>query len=250
MRYGIRTNYGRNGKPTGVEVHATALAPSEARRGDDVYATGEVSLSRSREEPNFDNREWMRADRYGVSEDYSEIHDDGNGNYAEPNELFTHISPQIRGAYVDHRLRHSVPTMIGLAMHHLGSQADVPMADSNLTQFSSALSRNAVSRGLAVPHYLNPEMRSGDAEWDDDAEDYVEPPATTPPARLTYSSSPPGTEATPQQVADARSWVKDRLRPAKAMRGESQFTGDIPSESHQDWANSGIKPGPGQESLF
>jgi hypothetical protein len=162
-----------------------------------------------------------------------------------PSELFTHISPQIKAAYSDPSLRHTLPTMVGMAMHALHAEGDKPMADNLLTKFSSSLSRNAVKRGLAVPHPQNVEMTPDSAGLS-----RTFPLQRTSPDRLmqSYGESIGYREARSDEVSTARSWVKGRLR----SKGETQFPelADIPSESKQGWLNSAVKPVPGQMELF
>ena len=226
----------------GVDV--TAISPKPEVSGLHPYAT--LSIGNPREVPNFET--W--ANNYGKTSEYQHI----TGRDDDPTELFTHVPPEISGAYADPKIRHALPTMVGLAMHKLGAQFDVPMADSSLTPYSAALSKNAVNRGLAVPHYDNPEMET-EGEFDHDTGEWVN---TRPNVRgmprmraetLLINTNFHGPAASPQQVADARSWVKGRLRP-KAVRGESQFKEDPRSQAHQEWQEGGIHPGPDQGKLF
>ena len=251
MRYHVR-GFDNSGKTVrditrnpmvGAEVTAVSSTPNEWGE----HPGAELSMSSAIEEPNFSTN----YGHYDVSDEYEDI----SGRDDDPTELFTHVPPQIRGAYSDPRIRHALPTMVGLAMNHLGSHADVPMADYSLTPFSAALSRNAVERGLAVPHYWNREMET-DGTIDDDSGEWVNDKPDVSSMRRRTVGSPDlepeyyGDAASSRQVSDARSWVKSRLQATKAVRGESQFK-DVPhSQAHQDWQAEGIKPGPGQERLF
>lgn len=73
---------------------------------------------------------------------------EGMSTTETPTELFTHTPPQITSAHVDPSLRHSVPTMVALALQRSGGRTI--MADSSLSRFSSRLSKNAAKRGLPV----------------------------------------------------------------------------------------------------
>lgn len=212
--------------------------------GDPVVPYGDIKMLPAREEPNFTSvgpgvgrsRPW-----YGTSDEFEERH----GGWETPSELFTHVSPQIREAFVDPRLRHTLPTMVGIAMHGVNATHDVPMADSSLSRWSSALSRNAAARGLAVPHPDNPEMDSHDPGWDDEPRSIPRNTMSLPNTHRLWPDEVP-----PEAVKAGQQWVRSRLGQAKARRGETQFKDDPRSESQREWGEQRINPGPGQESLF
>lgn len=191
----------------------------------DGYPAAELSVQRSVERPNF------QTDYYGYGP--SDQFYDHNDEYDEPTELFTHVPPSIMSAYSDKSLRHTLPTMIGIAMNDMKAGKDVPMAGMSLTKYSSALSRNAVDRGLAIPHYLNPHMESDDDEWDDDIGEMVpaQPKASEIPSRTVPTVRPYYMEpVSDAEVAAGRQWVRSKIRGSeppkpkkRIVRGDSQF---------------------------
>lgn len=172
---------------------------------------GMVTMRPPREEPNFS----------GPS------HQPHSEDGEVPTELFKHVSPEITGAYVDPSLKMALPTMVALGMQSHNAEKDLPMADYALTRFSSALSRNAVSRGLAKPHPLNPDM-SATAGDDGEEYDFEHAPMRWSGMRISEMKSNPATrEFSPEEVGAARNWVREKVRgPQKQKqikRGDSQF---------------------------
>lgn len=210
--------------PGGVSVFATSDQWEEHQiTGQAGYPTGFVGVARSHERPNFaqyDDRWTPPSERGLVSLD----HHLEMGGTGEPTELFTHYPPKVGVAFVDPKLRHHVPTMVGIAMHAMGDQHDKVMADESLTQFSSRLARNAVDKGLAVPHPHNPNMEASSDT----------PRAPRMARRLDNVSVPPGDPVSRRQVTQAKEWVRSRLRPdtplphaaqGQQLQGQMQLPG-------------------------
>lgn len=197
-----------------------ALSDRSESGGDGVdpsrqtFPYGLVSMSAPREEPNFTPNGGM----------FREV-----GTREPPTELFRHISPEITGAYVDPSLKMTLPTMVALGMQSHNAEKDLPMADYALSRFSSALAKNAVSRGLAKPHPLNPEMDAdmGDFDNEDDFEEHT-PMRWNSRLVAQMKGHSSTSEFSPQEVDAARNWVREKVRgpqkPKKqVMRGDSQF---------------------------
>lgn len=239
--------YYRSGKSP---VRISAVSDKGERGG---FPSAEVHIYPSYEVPNFNNvykgdlspeeriaktvlNPDFRPDSEVVpSQEWRHINNPGAGEH--PTELFSHVSPEIAGAYSDPKMRHVIPAMVGIAMHELGDKHDVPMADSALTSFSSALARNAVSRGLAVPHYSNPKMLSfTDYEaGEGQKQEYQAPSRAFMDRHLQATTKAPwGAQEVPQErVNEGRQWVRNRISASRSTpsqpqkqqinRGDSQF---------------------------
>lgn len=235
-----------------VRVAAISDTPVPSRWSDsdlykygampDYFPYGEISMTPAREVPNFQGRDLVPS--YGYREaigldGWDDEEEEAVLAQRPPTELFTHVSPQLKEAFVDPAIRHVLPTMVGIAMKKLNAEHDVPMADQSLTRWSSELSQNAVKRGLAVPHPTNPTM--------DVTSDYNDHEI---PRNLTLGLSPDwhGSIVPQEDVRAGQQWVRSRLRNAKAVRGESQF--DPLSQSQREWQGGRTNPGQGQGKLF
>lgn len=205
--------YFRKNHPQDRTVDVTVLSDKSEDGGRSV-PSGMVALSRPREEPNFDGGEDVNtngaAPSYRRSSQFLRQH--SSAIFTEPTELFSHVSPQIKGAYVDPTLRHTLPTMVGLAMRSMGAEHDTPVADSSLTNFSSALSRNAAKRGLATPHPSNLAMNATYM--------HGEMPRNT----MSADRVPTEGEVPTSEVAAARTWVRDRIRGTQPVKASQRGT--------------------------
>lgn len=174
------------------------IAVSSEERDDEHggYPAARVVMTPPEEVTNFE----QTGDRlvFRRTQDYVDNTPPRSG---QPTELFTHVSPQVVGAHSDPRMRHTIPTLIGLGMKTFGAEHDVPMADSALTQYSSRLSRKAAGRGLAVANPDNVEMVGDKYSNEISPRRQFDPIDDDDPYRVSES-----------EVADARSWVRDRLR--------------------------------------
>jgi hypothetical protein len=199
--------------------------------GPAEYPAALVTMSGAEESPNFEARQDWNYDQkkmvgsYGVSYDYWNRTEDAYGK--QPTELFTHVPPQIRGAYADPSIRHVMPTLVGIAMNRMGASREVPMADSTLSRYSAALSRNAAKRGLATPNPNNPTMTSGQGE-DGAPADYSDMPSFT----VDNTETRRGFEAVgAEEVSGARNWVRSKIRGAgQTQHLSTQFAGQTPQE--------------------
>lgn len=200
------------------DVRAVSTKPRGNHPADYEYPTADLTMAPSKEVPNYETgQEMVRGKLYSDvirrSVDYPRYRPDRH----EPDELFTHVPPQIKFAYSDPSMRHTLPTMVGIAMRVMGAEHDTPMADSSLTDFSSRLSQNAAKRGLAVAHPGNQDMESSGNEG--------------MPSRTTQDVDPSWmTRVSDTDVSAARHWVRSRVRgeakPAAkkdVKRGDSQF---------------------------
>lgn len=139
----------------------------------------------------------------------------------EPTEFFTHRPPEITGAWADPTIRSVIPKMVAMRlrdMHHGGTQQ--VMADSSLTSFSSALSRGAARRGLAVGHQANPDMINNS---DDEDVGYSDMDEYRKPVSLFNDKS--FSEIDRHEQAAAKDLLRHRLgrTPPKSVRGKPQF---------------------------
>jgi hypothetical protein len=200
------------------DVRAVSTTPRGEHPADYEYPIADLTMSPSKEVPNYMTGPDMVGGKL-----YSDViqRDTYYPRYRpdrwEPDELFTHVPPQIHNAFSDPSMRHTIPTMVGIAMRGMGNERETPMADSSLTDFSSRLSQNAVKRGLAVAHPGNREMESSGNNGI--------------PPRTTTDLDPEWLEQVPDaDVSAARHWVRSRIRgeakpaPKKNVkRGDSQF---------------------------
>lgn len=200
------------------DVRSVSTKPRGYHPSDYTYPTADLTMSPSKEVPNYMvGRDMLRGKIYDnvIMRDtyYPRYRPDRH----EPDELFTHVPPHIKFAFSDPSMRHTVPTMVGIAMRGMGATNETPMADNSLTDFSSRLSRNAAKRGLAVAHPGNKDMESSGSEG--------------MPERSTYDIDPSWMTRVPDtEVSAARHWVRSRIRGEAApapkqdiKRGDSQF---------------------------
>lgn len=209
------------------EVSVRAIHPKNTREAfDNGHPIADLYMKPPREVPNFVESP-SQPGKQVINSEYP-WHNPGKW---QPDELFSHVPPQISGAFADPRMRHTLPTMVGIAMNRMGASKDVPMADSSLTEYSSALSRNAVERGLAVPHYFNRNMTAGNETEDEEGNTiYQAPDVSNMPERTSWDTAMYGWDPVPHtEVAAARQWVREKVRGPQqpkrknVKRGDSQF---------------------------
>lgn len=103
-------------------------------------------------------RDWVDVSTEKAT--YLGLQDDGEGekNLAPhyQHQMFEHQPMEITEAFSDPRVRHTIPTLVGLAMTRF--REGMPTVSDNLSIHSSKLAANAVGRGLAEPHEFNPNM--------------------------------------------------------------------------------------------
>ncbi len=201
------------------DVRAVSTKPRGNHPADYEYPIADLTMAPSKEVPNYmTGPETVRGKYYSSVLQRDTYYPRYRPDRHEPDELFTHVPPQIKFAYSDPSMRHTVPTMVGIAMRGMGNERETPMADSSLTDFSSRLSQKAAKRGLAVAHPGNRNMESSGNDG--------------MPTRSTYNLDPWGMNQVPDaEVSAARHWVRGRIRgedkpaaPQKDVkRGDSQF---------------------------
>jgi hypothetical protein len=152
---------------------------------------------------------------------------DKSGN--NPTELFrgTPATLTVVSMVADKRVRPHMMTVMALAQQdHPHAQI---VAGSSLTKFSSALSKNAVNKGIAVPHDSNPDMLT-DAERTEEPE----PEDMTPVIMRNPENSMVRAGAyegyIPQkEVMAGKQFLKQMLRPTK----QPTPTENTPTENYK-----------------
>lgn len=197
----------------GIYVSNASTVPKKGTK--DQHAAGDIFVISPQETPNFMGQHQAVAEHFAES----------NPGQEHPTELFSHSPPYVFSAYVDPSIRHTMPTMVALAVNKMGAAHDTIMSADSLTAYSSRLSRAANSRGMSVPDPQNATMSANSTAQDLPYADM--PERTIGPLWLAEGMPRNMEEATPDEVAQARQSVKDRLRKSKrtpqVKRGASQF---------------------------
>ena len=155
-------------------------------------ATAHLIVTRPSMEPNFDRKG-------NVSKDY-EGEDD-------PSTLFTHKPPTIIGAFTHSSMRHTVPTLFGLARNDHGN--DLVVGES-LSKHSSRLAKKGAKRGAVIANDINPDsVAMNDLTFNDNVN-------RTTDASLSKNDFL--SDVPQEKVLQARKTVRDILRPVKPTR--------------------------------
>lgn len=194
------------------------ITPDSPGTGADIgkHPVAEMMVEKAKEIPNFNPHvKTVQGieNHNGLSYQWNEAHEDWAEMRTDhhPTELFTHRPPQITYAMSDPRVRHTIPTMVGLAMQHdkPGMASGQIMADNSLSPHSSKLSQRAAKRGLnVIGDPRNPGMERD--EYSD--ADFPDRTMWKNDIDRRYPI-----EASPEQVHSARQWVRGQLRPAKPL---------------------------------
>jgi hypothetical protein len=138
---------------------------------------------------------------------------DKSGNY--PTELFrgTPATLTVSSMRADKRVRPHMMTVMALAQQdHPHAQI---VAGSSLTKFSSALSKTAVNKGIAVPHASNPGMLT-DAERTEEPEpEDISPVIMRNPKHLLDMAGAYEGYIPQKEVMAGKQFLKQMLRPTK-----------------------------------
>lgn len=197
----------------GKEINHLGSGSNRPPEESGQVPVAEMMVEKAKELPNFNTnavQAWGDWKHNGLSYHWNEAHED----YAEtrtdhhPTELFTHRPPQITYAMSDPAMRHTIPTMVGLALQHdpAGMASGKIMADASLTAHSSKLSQRAAKRGLGIVA----DPRNTGMEADD--VDNAFPSRTMWPTDVERRYP---IKATPEEVTQARQWVRDKVRPPR-----------------------------------
>jgi hypothetical protein len=157
---------------------------------------------------------------YQKAQEYPNFGEDGyptrlSESHKYPTELFygTPETLTVDSMRADKRVRPHMMTVMALA------QQDHPHAQmvtgSSLTKFSSALSKTAVNKGIAVPHGSNPDMLT-DAERTEEPEpEDIAPVIMRNPKQILDMAGAYEGYIPQKEVMAGKQFLKQMLRPAK-----------------------------------
>lgn len=166
--------------------------PDEVYASQTGYPHGYVEVRPSRETPISRSGVW-------------------DSRESDTPEMFAHTPPEINAAFVDPSIRHALPTMVGLALHDLGSAGSTPQVDHRLSPYSSPLAKHASRKGLVTGSPENPNMN---ATFGGGSQHRPMLHWTPSPRRGRAEAS----ELQPAEVTRSKEWVRNRLRGPRKER--------------------------------